>query len=95
MSTQYNSVPPVNQGQSSSNIDFRSFKKYVEENLADCIQRVNNIKVKESHEESYRLSILNSRVPLVTLREICEDDVDILNKYLGHETRVNMTNLIF
>ena len=50
--------------------------------------------MKESHEESYRLSI-NSRVPLVTLKEICEDDVDILNKYLGHETRLNITNLIF
>ena len=94
-STQYNSVPPVNKGRSSINIDFYAFEKYVEENLSDCIQVVNNIKAKESHKESYRLSILNSRVLLAALQEICEDDVDILNKYLGHETRLSMTNFIF
>ena len=95
-STKYNSVPPVKKGQSSINIDFHSFEKYVEENLANCIQRVNNIKAKESHEESYRLSMLNSHVPLATLNKICEDDVDILNKYLiGHHIRLNMTNFIF
>ena len=36
-STQCNSVPPVNKGQISINIDFPSFEKYVEENLSDCI----------------------------------------------------------
>ena len=77
------------------NIDFHSFQKYVEENLFDCIQRVINIKAKKSRKESYRLSILNSRVPLATLKEICEDDVNILNKYLGHEPRLSMTNFIF
>ena len=39
--TQYNSVPLVNKGQISINIDFHSFEKYLEENLSDCIQRVN------------------------------------------------------
>ena len=60
-STQYNSVPPVNKGQSSINIDIHSFEEYVEENLGSCIQRVNNT----------------------------------LNKYLGHETLLNMTNFMF
>ena len=36
-STQCNSVPPVNKGQISINIDLHSFEKYVEENLSDCI----------------------------------------------------------
>ena len=39
--------------------------------------------------------MLNSRVPLATLKEICEDNADILNKYLAHETRLSMTNFIF
>ena len=85
-------VPPVNKGQSSIKIDFHSFQKHVEENLAGCIQRVINIRAEESQNFS---SILNSCVPLVTLKEIWEDDVDILNKYLGNETRLNMTNFIF
>ena len=29
------------------------------------------------------------------MKEIREDDVHILNKYLGHETRLSMTNFIF
>ena len=81
-STQFNSVPPVNKGDISINIDFHSLEKCVQENLAGCIQRVNNIKAKESHRESYRLSIINSCGALATLKEICED-VDILHKYLG------------
>ena len=60
-------VLPVNKGQSSIKIDFHSFQKHVEENLAGCIQRVINIRAEESQNFS---SILNSCVPLVTLKEI-------------------------
>ena len=32
---------------------------------------------------------------LATLKEICVDDVHVLNKYLGHGTCLSMTNFIF
>ena len=34
-------------------------------------------------------------LPLATLKEICGDDVHVLNKYLGDETCLSTTNFIF
>lgn len=52
------------------------------------------MKFQESHIEGFGLSVLNSYIPSDTFKEIDQNDVNNLEKYLGHETHLNMTNFI-